>query len=71
MSLNKSLLALAVALALTACSKPAEEAAPAAESEGAESEEDEEPSGVLTLAIDLNTDDSAPTDTAAAPASAS
>ena len=35
MSLNKTLLALAVALALTACSKPAEEAAaeeaPAAE----------------------------------------
>ena len=43
MSLNKSLLALAVALALTACSKPAEEAAPAAEAPAAEAPAAEAP----------------------------
>ncbi len=43
-----------------------DEAIPSAAIDGAESEEDEEPSGVLTLAIDLNADDASPTDTAAA-----
>lgn len=57
MSLNKSLLALAVALALTACSKPAEEA-PAADA--------------MAPAADAAATDAAaaPADAAAAPAEA-